>query len=93
MNEKLSPLKRITGPRGELMDVHDLPKPTCHRWTPYRKAQIVVAVEGELITFDEAATRWNISAEEYGAWKRDYKRSRIDGMRVNQVQINRRDAK
>ncbi len=59
----------VIGPDGEKMTIADLPAPNTRRWVPRRKARVVAAVEGGLISEDEAFERYDITAEEYDCWK------------------------
>lgn len=59
----------VIGPDGERMTRADLPAATTRRWVPRRKARVVAAVEGGLISLDEAQDRYAISEEEYESWK------------------------
>lgn len=60
------------------------------RWTPKRKAKIVMAVQVGEITADDLAREHGISAEELATWVRDYDAHGREGMRVTRLQIYRR---
>ena len=45
---------RVIGPLGEALAEHDLPSPDTTRWVVRRKAEVVAAVNGGLLTTDEA---------------------------------------
>jgi hypothetical protein len=51
-----------------------------------RKAQIVAAVRGGQLAFDEACRRYNISAEEFLSWERAIDRHGPGGLRVTRLQ-------
>ena len=59
----------VVGPDGEKMTLSDLPAPNTHRWVPRRKARVVAAVEGGLLSEDEAFSWYKITSEEYDTWK------------------------
>ncbi len=40
------------------------------RWSTKRKINAARAIAGGLLTFDEAATRWRLSREEFDEWSR-----------------------
>lgn len=67
-------LKKVKGPRavtlpdGTVMTRADLPDPETRRWVASRKAAVVRAVEGGLITADEACETYGLSEEELDAW-------------------------
>ena len=78
----------VIGPDGEKMTIADLPSPETRRWVPRRKARVVAAVEGGLITSEDAFTRYSISEEEYETWKAAMSRFGMRGLcvtKINQV--------
>jgi hypothetical protein len=76
----------VIGPVGELLTLNDLPKSTTIRWTPRRKAEVVAAVRGNLLTFEEACARYSIAMEELIDWQRAASRSGLGGLRVTRLQ-------
>jgi hypothetical protein len=64
------------------------PRPT--RWIPQRKAEIVAAIRGGHMSFEEARERYALSIEEYLSWQVGLELSGLPGLRVNRVQQNRR---
>lgn len=75
----------VIGPDGERMTIDDLPAPETRRWVPRRKARVVAAVEGGLISEDEAFKRYAISAEEYETWKGAMSKFGMRGLCVTQI--------
>jgi hypothetical protein len=67
------------------MTVHDLPSPATRRWVGRRKAQVVCAVEGGLISFHEACERYNLTLEEFQHWEVDLHLSRLSGLKPTRV--------
>jgi hypothetical protein len=59
----------ISGPDGSPLTLADLPPPTTRRWALSHKAKVVIAVEGGLISFQEACQRYRMSLEEFQAWE------------------------
>ncbi len=59
----------ISGPDGSPLTLADLPPPTTRRWVLSRKAKVVIAVEGGLLSFGEACKRYNMSLEEFQSWE------------------------
>jgi hypothetical protein len=49
--------------------IADLPPPDTKRWTMQRKAEVVIAVRGGLISLDEACRRYTLSIEEFLNWQ------------------------
>jgi len=75
----------VIGPDGEKMTVADLPAPDTRRWVPRRKARVVAAVEGGLISAEDAFARYDISAEEYECWKAALSKLGMKGLRVTKL--------
>ncbi|RYH10334.1 DUF1153 domain-containing protein [Tropicimonas sp. IMCC6043] len=67
-------IKKIDGPRavtlpdGTIMTRADPPPRDTRRWVASRKAAVVRAVRGGLITIDEARKWYEISNEEFESW-------------------------
>jgi hypothetical protein len=59
----------VIGPDGERMTKADLPPADTTRWVPRRKARVVAAVEGGLITREDAKRLYSISDEEFDSWR------------------------
>ena len=84
-NLKIRPAS-VIGPLGEPLTLDSLPSPKTRRWVIRRKAQVVAAVQGGLLTFDEACERYSLTLEELASWERSVDRSGMQGLRVTQVQ-------
>jgi hypothetical protein len=67
-----------------------VPPPRSTRWIPQRKAEIVAAIRGGYMSFDEARERYELSIEEFVSWQIGIELSGLAGLRVNRVQQNRR---
>ena len=59
---------RVIGADGRPLALADLPARDV-RWNKQRKAQVVAAVRGNLISFDEAVRRYGLSPGEFIAWE------------------------
>ena len=75
----------VIGPEGEKMTLADLPAPGTRRWVPRRKARVVAAVEGGLISEAEAYRRYEISEEEFQSWKDMLNRHGLRGLCVTRL--------
>lgn len=64
------PPPRVIGPSGKPMTVEDLPPADTQRWVRRRKAEVVAAVRGGLITKEDALGRYNLTPEELQSWQR-----------------------
>ena len=59
---------RVIGADGRPLTLADLPARDV-RWSKKRKAQVVAAVRGNLITCDEAVRRYGLSPMEFVVWE------------------------
>ncbi|MEL7173390.1 MAG: DUF1153 domain-containing protein [Pseudomonadota bacterium] len=78
------------GPDGERMTLADLPAPDTRRWVPRRKAKVVAAVEGGLLSENAARERYRISEEEYDLWRSALNRHGMRGLCVTHLGRTRR---
>lgn len=76
----------VPGPEGRMITLKDLPEPGIRRWVTRRKAEVVAAVHGGLLSLKDACQRYNLSEEEFSAWERLYERHGAKGLRVTRVQ-------
>lgn len=67
---------------GERVTEADLPPSTTRRWGPKRKARVVSAVEGGLISREEARERYALSDEEYETWRARLTRDGLKGLHM-----------
>ena len=84
-NQKIKPAM-VIGPLGEPLTVASLPSPDTTRWVVRRKAEVVAAVNGGLLTIDEVCERYNLPLEEFASWQRAVDRSGMQGLRVTRIQ-------
>ena len=82
-------VKYVIGPDGSPLTIADLPAPGTRRWVIRRKAEVVAAVRGGLLSLEEACTRYTLTVEEFLAWQRAIERHGIPGLRVTRLQIYR----
>ncbi|KPF78756.1 hypothetical protein IP78_10480 [Brevundimonas sp. AAP58] len=76
----------VVGPTGTPLTMRDLPPPNTDRWVIRRKAEVVAAVRGGLITLDEALTRYRLTAEEFLAWQKAIDKWGMQGLRTTRIQ-------
>lgn len=76
----------VIGPLGEALDKDQLPPPNTSRWVVRRKAEVVAAVNGGLLTIAEACERYDLSLEELASWQRAVEREGMAGLRATRVQ-------
>ncbi|NVD45018.1 CtrA inhibitor SciP [Qipengyuania atrilutea] len=77
---------QVIGPLGEPLTIDDLPPPSTRRWVVRRKAEVVAAVTGGLLTVDEVLERYDLTLEEFASWQRAVDRSGMQGLRVTRIQ-------
>lgn len=76
----------VMGPTGEPLTIKDLPPPNTERWVIRRKAEVVAAVRGGLLSLEDACRRYKLSVEEYLSWQRAIDRNGLPGLRTTRVQ-------
>lgn len=81
----------IIGPDGQPLSIADLPAANTKRWVIRRKAQVVAAVRGGLLTLEDACARYHLSVEEFLSWQRSIDRHGMPGLRVTQIQRYRQN--
>lgn len=79
----------VIGPVGEILTFETLPPSDTKRWVVRRKAEVVAAVNGGLLTLDEACERYNLTVEEFVSWQRAVDRSGMPGLRATRIQVYR----
>ncbi|RVT44027.1 DUF1153 domain-containing protein [Sphingobium algorifonticola] len=84
-NQKIRPAQ-VVGPLGEPLTLDSLPPAGTTRWVVRRKAEVVAAVNGGLMTVDEACQRYALTLEEFASWQRAVDRSGMPGLRVTRIQ-------
>lgn len=78
--------KYVIGPTGAPLTLGDLPPADTQRWVIRRKAEVVAAVRGGLLTLDEACTRYQLTNEEFLAWQQSIDRYGLPGLRTTRIQ-------
>ena len=84
-NQKFKPAQ-VIGPLGEPLTLESLPPPQTTRWVVRRKAEVVAAVNGGLLTIEEVCDRYSLTLEEFASWQRAVERSGMPGLRVTKIQ-------
>jgi hypothetical protein len=75
-------LQALPSVRAEGAPIATLPPAGNRRWVARRKAQVVEAVMSNMLRLDDALRRYELSIEEFSAWKRRFYRSGVDGLRM-----------
>jgi Protein of unknown function (DUF1153) len=83
---KRRPSRYVIGPDGSVLTIADLPPPDTKRWVVGRKAQVVAAVRGGLLSLEEACDRYRLTVEEFLLWQQSIDRNGLAGLRVTRIQ-------
>ncbi len=76
----------VVGPDGSALTVADLPPRDTKRWVIRRKAELVAAVRGGLLSLEEACERYTLTVDEFLSWQRSIDRHGLPGLRTTRVQ-------
>jgi hypothetical protein len=76
----------VIGPGGSPLTIADLPAPDTKRWVIRRKAEIVAAVRGGLLSLEEACSRYTLTIEEFLSWQQSIDRHGLPGLRATRIQ-------
>ena len=71
----------VIGPAGKPLSLDDLPPPSTKRWVIRRKAEVVAAVRGGLLSLDEACERYTLTVDEFLSWQRSIDKHGLPGLR------------
>ncbi|WP_022685325.1 DUF1153 domain-containing protein [Sphingomonas phyllosphaerae] len=77
---------KVIGPLGEPLTLDSLPPSSTTRWVVRRKAEVVAAVNGGLLSVDDVCARYGLTVEEFAGWQRAIDRSGMPGLRVTRIQ-------
>ena len=69
-------------PKLSVTNLSALPPVTTKRWVASRKAAVVAAVNGGVLTAMEACRRYGLSPEELAEWERHYEAEGVKGLRA-----------
>jgi hypothetical protein len=76
----------VNSPLGVPLTVESLPPPGTTHWVMRRKAEVLAAINGGLLSIEQACERYDLSLDELMLWKRAVERSGIPGLRVTRTQ-------
>jgi hypothetical protein len=87
MPDKHSPrAKYVIGPTGSPLSIADLPPPGAKkRWGARRKAEVVTAVRGGLLSLEEARNRYMLTVDEFLSWQYSVDRHGLPGLRSTRI--------
>lgn len=76
----------VIGPDGSPLTVADLPPKDTKRWVIRRKAEVVAAVRGGLLSLEEACERYKLTVDEFLSWQRSIDKHGLAGLRATRIQ-------
>ncbi|WP_262690914.1 CtrA inhibitor SciP [Kordiimonas aestuarii] len=76
----------VIGPTGKPLTLADLPSANTQRWVIRRKAEVVAAVQGGLLSLEDACKRYSLSVEEFLAWQQAINENGLPGLRTTRIQ-------
>ncbi len=79
-------VSEVVGPLGQPLSLNDLPPPNTKRWVIRRKAELVAAVRGGLISLEEVCKRYRLSVEEFQSWQASLDQNGVRGLRTTRLQ-------
>ncbi len=79
-------VKYVIGPDGGPLTIADLPPPDTRRWVIRRKAEVVAAVRGGLLSLDEACRRYTLTVDEFLSWQASIDSHGLPGLRTTRIQ-------
>lgn len=87
MSDQLRPRVRyVIGPDGAPLTIADLPPNNTRRWVIRRKAEVVAAVRGGLLSLEEACARYTLTVDEFLSWQRSIDQFGLAGLRATRLQ-------
>jgi Protein of unknown function (DUF1153) len=81
----------VIGPDGAPLTIADLPSPDTKRWVIRRKAEVVAAVRGGLLSLEEACERYKLTVDEFLSWQRSIEKHGLAGLRATRIQDYREE--
>jgi Protein of unknown function (DUF1153) len=87
MNETAQPMVHVMGHDGRRLTLADLPPHKTTRWVIRRKAEVVAAVRGGLLSLEEACSRYALNTDEFRSWEFCIDHYGIAGLRTSRTQF------
>jgi hypothetical protein len=79
-------LPYVLGPDASPLTFANHPAPDTKRWLSRRKAEVVAAVRGGLLSLGDACKRYKLTIDEFLNWQRLIERHGLPGLRAAKVQ-------
>ncbi|MBL0849360.1 MAG: DUF1153 domain-containing protein [Candidatus Liberibacter ctenarytainae] len=81
-----SHVKYVIGPDGSPLTIANLPPSDTRRWVIRRKAEVVAAVQGGLLSLEEACQLYTLTVEEFLSWQASILQHGLAGLRTTRIQ-------
>lgn len=78
--------RSVVGPTGTRLTLDDLPPANTERWVIRRKAEVVAAVRGGLLSLEDACERYRLTSEEFAGWQVAIEKHGLAGLRTTRIQ-------
>ena|SRR5579864_5500454 len=83
-------VKYVVGAGARPLTTDDLPDTEATRWVVRRKAEVIAAVRGGLLSLEEACSRYMLSIDEIRGWQYSLDQHGLAGLRTTRTQKYRR---
>ena len=80
-------VQHVIGPDGSPLRITDLPPPQTKRWVVRRKAEVVAAVRGGLLSLEQACQLYRLDREEFHSWEYCIDRYGLVALKATHVQF------
>jgi hypothetical protein len=67
------------------LTIADLPAPSTDRWVIRRKAEVLAAVHGGLVSLEDVCRRYMLTVEEFLSWQYASDRHGLAGLRTTRI--------
>jgi hypothetical protein len=79
-------VRYVIGPDGSPLTLANLPPKNTKRWVARRKAEVVAAVRGGLLSLEEACSHYKLTVDEFLSWQHSIDRFGLPGLRATRIQ-------
>ena len=76
----------VIGPDGSPLTLANLPPDNTKRWVVSRKATVVAAVMGGLLSLKDACDRYTLTVDEFLSWHRAIEEHGMRGLKSSHIQ-------
>ena len=87
MDAPLQPTGHVMGHDGGRLTLADLPSPKTKRWVIRRKAEVVAAVRGGLLSLEDACNLYTLNTDEFKSWEFCIDHYGLAGLRTTRIQF------